>query len=179
MEDKVAEAYIFAKERHLGQKRLDGEPYINHLKRVAEIIKKYKESHDMETLICAALLHDILEDTDTGINEIREKFGGTIALLIVELTNDEKKKEILGKTEYLSKKLGDTRKISSWALAIKLADRLDNIRDLPHADKEFRVKYLKETQEILDYIEKNRELTKSHKVLIELIKREIIELKRI
>jgi (p)ppGpp synthase/HD superfamily hydrolase len=173
MENKIQKALQFAKEKHSGQKRLDGSDYINHPIRVAEIVKKFKKSHKIDDLIVSALLHDTLEDTDTGINEIREEFGELVALIVVELTNDENKKNILGKTKYLSEKLSNNRKISNWALVIKLSDRLDNIMDTHNANEDFRNRYINETREIIKHIEANRRLTKTQKIIIQEIKKYI------
>ncbi len=166
----LQQAESFAEKKHKGQKRLNGEEDINHPRRVARIVAHYKKSHKLNELIAAAFLHDTLEDTDTGINELRELFGETITLLVLELTTDEKSKELLGKTKYLSTKLADSKKVSNWALVIKLADRLDNLTDLVSADEQFKRKYILETKEIISHIETKRSLTKTHKKLIESIK---------
>lgn len=164
-------ALEFATKAHEGQFRNDKKtPYIEHPKRVANLVKLYKKSHRINELIAAALLHDTLEDTNTGIVELVENFGETIALIVIQLTNDEKKKETLGKTKYLSAKLSDPRQVSSWALIIKLADRLDNISDLHLQSKEFRSRYTKETIEIINAIGNNRQLTITHRKLISAIR---------
>jgi (p)ppGpp synthase/HD superfamily hydrolase len=69
--------------------------------------------------------------------------------------------------------MSSSKKISNWALTIKLADRLDNVSDLKDADKEFAEKYKKETQEILINLEKNRELSETHKIIINEIKEKL------
>lgn len=172
----IEKADLFAERKHKNQKRLNGEPYITHPRRVADIVKRYKRSHKIEELIAAALLHDTLEDTSTSVNELRDNFGDLITQLVMELTTDEKKKKILGKTRYLSEKLSQNDKVSNWTLVIKLADRLDNISDLEFADISFKNKYIRETKDILDYIDSKRELTGTHKKLISAIRDKIKEL---
>lgn len=172
----VKKALKFAKEKHEGQFRADKKtPYITHPMRVAKILKKFKKSHRIDELVAAALLHDTLEDTETGINELRENFGETVALLVIELTNNPLEIQKLGKTKYFCKKLSSSDEISSWALAIKLADRLDNISDLKNLPKSKKwVKaYKKQTEDILVYLEKNRILTNTHKKLIAEIRKKL------
>lgn len=170
----INKATIFAQEKHQGQLRKDGTPYILHPLRVSEIVRSFKKSHKINELIAAAILHDTLEDTDTGISELRENFGELITLLVVELTSDKFKSNNVGKANYLAEKMGSSKKISNWALTIKLADRLDNVSDLKEMpDKEFVERYKKETEDILLYLEKNRELSKTHKEIIKSIKEKL------
>lgn len=173
----VNKAEKFATEKHKGQFRKDGSPYIEHPKRVAEIIKRFKKSHKINELIAAALLHDTLEDTDTGIPELRENFGSLVTLLVVELSSDKDAAKSMGKGKYLSNKMKDEKKLDSWALAIKLADRLDNVSDLEHSSKEFRDRYKKETKEILKNLEENRKLSETQQKLVNEIKLKLAKLK--
>jgi guanosine-3',5'-bis(diphosphate) 3'-pyrophosphohydrolase len=171
----IQRALAFAKKKHAGQFRADKKtPYIAHPIRVVKILKKFKKSHRMDELVAAALLHDTLEDTKTGIEEIRREFGETVALLVVQLTNDLWAIKNLGKKKYHSEKLSSIDKMSSWALTIKLADRLDNISDLNKfpRGKKWSKEYSKQTKEIVDYISKNRKLSKTQKRLI----REILKI---
>lgn len=172
----IQEAEKFAEEKHKGQLRRDGSPYVEHPKRVAEIVRKFKDSHKIDELIATALLHDTLEDTNTGIPELREKFGALITLLVVELSSDKYAQEKLGKTKYLSEKMKSDKKVDSWALVIKLADRLDNVSNLNQVDKKFRDRYKKETEEIIETIEKHRKLTNTQKKLVEEIKNKLREI---
>jgi GTP pyrophosphokinase len=174
--DLIEKAIIFAQEKHKGQLRKDNTPYITHPLRVSGIVSKFKKSHKIDELIVAAILHDTLEDTDTGIPELIENFGEFVTLLVVELTSDRFKTQSVGKAHYLSEKMASSKKISSWALIIKLADRLDNVSDLSNANPEFAKKYKKETEEILDYLEKNRNLSETHKELIKEIRKKLKEI---
>lgn len=149
----------FAIQKHNGQTRKNGNPYIVHPISVANLLGKYKKSHNIDRLIATAYLHDTLEDTDTSYYELVDTFGYDIAGLVMELTTDKNMKDEIGKNKYLAYKLNSMTK---WALAIKLCDRLDNISDLEEMDENFRKRYLEETIFIIDYICENRELTKTH-----------------
>ena len=164
----------FAREKHKGQTRkFQGEPYFNHVEKVARIIEENKKSSHINELVAAALLHDTLENTDTNEKELRENFGELITSLVKELTTDKKESQNMGKKEYLAEKLSNSEKVSSWGLVIKLADRLDNVSDLHQSQKEFGKKYLEETKHILKTLEEKRKLTGTQKKLVEKIKEKI------
>jgi len=168
-EPKLQAAFEYASLMHKGQLRKDGTPYILHPKRVADNVKKYKNSSRVEMLMMCAYLHDTVEDTEATFKDIRENFGGEVSSIVYEVTNDNKEKERLGKEKYLSHKMLD---MSSWALVVKLCDRLDNVSDLAHAGEMFRMKYMNETLGIFNYIIDEREFTKTHLVIMkEIIKR--------
>jgi (p)ppGpp synthase/HD superfamily hydrolase len=175
--NQIQKAIYFATEKHKGQTRKDGSPYITHPLRVAEIVKKFKKSHRINELLAAAILHDTLEDTNTNIAELRKNFGRLITLLVVELTSDKFKVNSLGKANYLSQKMSSSKKVTNWALVIKLADRLDNVSDLNNSNNKFAKRYKRETEEILQNIEKNRELSNTHKEIIKEIKKKLDEVK--
>lgn len=145
--DLIRRAYDLAKEAHEGQKRASGEEYIIHPLNVAYILS---DIHLDEAAISAALLHDVVEDTTFTIEEMQEKFGDEVALLIDGVTK-------LGKIEYKSKEeqqLENYRKLflamakDLRVILIKLADRLHNMRTLKYmrADKQKRI--ARETIEI-------------------------------
>lgn len=164
----------FATDAHQGQERAGGEPYIGHPIRVAQTIAKYKQSHNIDALIAAAYLHDTIEDTDTTHQALHDLFGGLVASLVQELTSDLEEIKRVGKKDYLAKKMA--HELSSWALVIKLADRLDNVKDIATAKTpEWRAKYRAETEHILNYIEQNRALSNTHKELIGLIRNKLSE----
>jgi GTP pyrophosphokinase len=165
----------YATKQHQGQTRSGGEPYITHPVRVAQIVKQYKDSHNIDALIAAAYLHDTIEDTDTTHEALHDLFGGLVASLVVELTSDLKEIKKVGKKDYLAKKMAHD--MSSYGLVIKLADRLDNVKDISTAKTpEWRQKYRLETEHIMDYLEKNRVLSGTHKKLIELIRAKLNEI---
>ncbi|HSI68906.1 MAG TPA: HD domain-containing protein [Gillisia sp.] len=83
MEEKALE---FAREAHGKQQRkYSNELYIEHPKRVAELVRSVSHTTEM---ICAAYLHDVVEDTPVSINEIYEKFGAEVGGLVAELTDE-------------------------------------------------------------------------------------------
>lgn len=160
---RVQSALEYATKMHKNQYRHDGTEYIVHPIRVANYVKKYKTSNHLEDLYIAALLHDVLEDSSATYYDIINLFGIQVASLVLELTNDEDLLKELGKTKYLKLKM---KNMSSWALTIKLCDRLDNTCDLVCSNEKFRNKYLNDTVEIINYIMDNRNLTKTHITII-------------
>lgn len=173
--EDVKQALQFATDAHAGQTRSGGEPYIGHPVRVAQIIKQYKQSHNIDELIAAAYLHDTIEDTATTQEALHDLFGGLVASLVVELTIDLEKIKQVGKKEYLAKKMA--HEMSSYGLVIKLADRLDNVQDIATAKSPaWRARYKAETEHIMDYIEKNRALSNTHKKLVSLIRAKLNEI---
>jgi len=174
LDEDTKAALAYATKAHAGQTRSDKTPYIAHPVRVAKNIELYKKSHNIDALISAAYLHDTIEDSDTTFEDLEKLFGGLVASLVKELTSDKEKIKELGKTEYLIYKM---KGMTTWALAIKLADRLDNVSDLKTAkNPAWRQKYKKETEEILNRIEKERLLTGSHKKIIVMIRKKLSEL---
>ena len=174
VEEGSEEALQFATQAHAGQTRAGGDPYISHPVRVANHIKQFKKSHNLDALLSAAYLHDTIEDTDTTQEVLHDLFGGLVASLVKELTSDPEQIKKMGKAAYLSHKMAA---MSSYALVIKLADRLDNVKDITTTrTPQWRQKYKAETEHILDYIEKNRVLSGTHKKLIGLIRNKISEL---
>src|SRR5580658_2784011 len=87
---EVMRAAHFAAAQHSGQRRKGAaaEPYINHLIEVAELVSAASAKPDTE-LIIAALLHDVIEDTDVTQRELTDRFGADIAHLVAELTDDK------------------------------------------------------------------------------------------
>ena len=129
--NKIRKAYEMANILHQEQVRASGEPYIIHPLAVAYILAEIKA--DTDTL-CAALLHDTLEDTTITKEEIAEEFNQTVATLVDGVTK-------MSKVFFSSKKeqqLANTRKIligikeDVRIILIKLADRLHNMRTLEH-----------------------------------------------
>lgn len=164
--DEVLE---FAKKKHEGQFRADGvTPYINHPILVAEIVRKYKPSKNIDAILAAALLHDTLEDTYTSYRELVDNFGEMVASMVMEVTSASYMPHQVGKAEYLAKKM---YAMSEYALVIKLADRLANIIDSKSLPSERREKINKDTIIILDYLEQNRRLTIPEQNIISEIRR--------
>lgn len=131
----------------------------------------YKDSYKIHDLITIALLHDTIEDTTATYEQIEEKFGKMVADTVLELTSDKDEIEKVGKKEYLAEKMAN---MTSYALVVKLCDRLDNISDLNSMNPKFRKRYEEETIYILDYIDTNRDvITITHHRLIHAIRQKL------
>jgi (p)ppGpp synthase/HD superfamily hydrolase len=169
-------AIIFAVKKHRNQKRKgDGRPYILHPMAVLLTIYEFKESKNMLLLGCASLLHDVVEDCGVSLKTIFKKFGPEVASLVKELTLDKEKYETIGKTKYLCQ---EVLAMSNYALALKLADRYNNICDTKKMTKEFIKKYAAETKEILKAV-KTRKLTDTHLALIKVLETKLKEVKKL
>jgi guanosine-3',5'-bis(diphosphate) 3'-pyrophosphohydrolase len=167
--EKEKLAWNFAKQAHKGQvRKFINKPYFGaHVVKVNGIVKQYTTDED---LLCAALLHDTLEDCyedpEVGLVELKELFGARVGNLVWELTSDGDEIDDSyegSKTDYLTDKMIH---MSDDALIIKLADRLQNISDAFTATERFRNKYFQETSEILTEIQKNRQFNRIHRLLI-------------
>lgn len=145
--DVVEKAYNYAVLKHEGQLRKSGEEYVNHPIAVSKIIAEM----GLDTSsIAAALLHDVVEDTDCTDTEIQEQFGETIALLVCGVTK-------LGKIPYTSKEEQQVENLRKMFLAmaqdvrvivIKLADRLHNLRTMKSMPEEKQREKARETLEV-------------------------------
>lgn len=154
----VLKALDFARERHHGQvRKVSNLPYITHPVAVSYIVASFKHSRHHEELLTASILHDVLEDTETTFVELAERFGPMVSSIVAELTNCADSIREMGKLEYHKRKLVG---MSSYALVIKLADRLDNVRDNPTH------KMIRDTRELMDHVEKRRRLSSTHKRLM-------------
>lgn len=168
LSDRALDVAITA---HINQTRKDGSPYIMHPVEVAKILREVKQSHRISELIAAAYLHDTVEDAPMKLETIKERFGDLVANLVGELTSDPKQIRKLGKTQYLINKM---LTMSNWGLVIKLADRVHNTADLTNAPLEFRIKYRKETKNILKALKENRKLSITQQKLVKRIERNLI-----
>jgi (p)ppGpp synthase/HD superfamily hydrolase len=123
----LARAYHFAAVRHLGQQRKGkaGEPYINHLTEVAELVAQATGGRDIE-LLMAAVLHDVLEDTPVTVAELTELFGGRVCGIVLEVTDDK----TLPKAARKQLQIEHAPHISHDAKLVKLADKTANLRSL-------------------------------------------------
>jgi Guanosine polyphosphate pyrophosphohydrolases/synthetases len=171
--DVVELAEKFAAKKHEGQMRKNGEVFLVHPLMVGSYIKKYKKNDWFNELVAAAYLHDVLEDTDTTYVELVKEFGYLIAGIVLELTTDKDMLKEIGKERYQAIRF---KNMTSWALTIKLCDRLHNTEDLNDADNEFRERYANQTRNILDFLEENRELTKTQIIIIKDIRKNLEDL---
>lgn len=158
-------AQDFATQKHSSQTRRDGTPYIAHPERVAGHVRRVKgNSKNIDNIEAAAWLHDTLEDTETSYDEIADTYGDNVANMVQELTSDKDEISRVGKTEYLKQKL---KGMTNYALIVKLADRLDNVSDLVTADPQWAQKYAQQTQDILEYLVDERDLTNTQLRLVD------------
>jgi GTP diphosphokinase / guanosine-3',5'-bis(diphosphate) 3'-diphosphatase len=123
----VVRAAYFAGEKHRLQRRTDVEqtPYINHPLELAHILTE-EGGIDCVNTICAALLHDTLEDTETSPAELEMHFGKVIASVVMEVSNDM----TLNSQQRRVFELEKVASLSHAAKLVKIADKLANIRDV-------------------------------------------------
>ena len=143
----VERAFYFAQEAHKDVMRKSGKPYFTHPLRVAFILSDLM----MDSTTCAAgLLHDVVEDTDITLNDITEKFGEEVALLVDGVTK-------LNKLDFISREEQQAESLRKMFLAmakdirvviIKLADRLHNMRTLKFQKPDRQVAIAKETLDV-------------------------------
>jgi guanosine-3',5'-bis(diphosphate) 3'-pyrophosphohydrolase len=140
---KIREAYEFSKKSHRFQKRSSGEPYILHPLAVSTIV--HSLGLDTNSVI-SAILHDVVEDTEVSSNEIKNKFGEEVSMIVDGLTKIEgfAKTKSDQKIEALRKVLLASAK-DIRILIIKLCDRLHNMRTLGHMTLEKKERIAKET----------------------------------
>ena len=124
----VVDARNFAKKKHAGQLRKNGKTTtFSHLKDVAKNLKKMKVTN--KDIICAAWLHDTIEDTDTDFDSIKDRFGKNVAKIVVSVTKDNR----LPKKQREVKYSKDLKSSSTEAKLVKIADILANVNDAPNA----------------------------------------------
>jgi guanosine-3',5'-bis(diphosphate) 3'-pyrophosphohydrolase len=126
-------ALSFSAEKHTKQRRkyIDKTPYINHPISLANILSQRWVID--ENVLCAAILHDTIEDTETTVDELQEHFGEKITSIVLEVTDDKS----LEKSVRKQKQVEHAATISHEAKLVKLADKIANITDIintPPAD---------------------------------------------
>src|ERR1700689_2549889 len=140
-------AYDFAAEQHKTQTRLSGEPFLSHPVEVAHILADMKLD---VTSLCAALLHDVVEDTKIPLETISEHFGPDVARLVEGATK-------ISRLDLLAPEARQAENVRKMLLAmvndvrvvvIKLADRLHNMRTLEYLDTERQQRIARETLDI-------------------------------
>jgi len=160
----IRRAYEFSYSAHKDQKRISGEPFITHPLATAEILADL----EMDTVsIAAALLHDVVEDQDFSIDDIRKEFGEEIAALVdgvtklalaefelIETTPEEQEDAPKKKRAEFRRSAENLRKIflamarDLRVMVIKLADRLHNMSTLADVPREQQIKVARETTQI-------------------------------
>ena len=149
----VATAFQYARGAHKDQvRKYTGLPYISHPLSVYRLLREFG-IHDMESL-CAALLHDVVEDTSVSNEDINNTFGPNIARIVAELTDVSKPED--GNRAW--RKAMDRHHISKggWqAHMIKSADMIDNSRSIIEHDRNFVPTYMREKRALLQVLSKD------------------------
>ncbi len=140
-------AYDFAAEQHKTQTRLSGEPFLSHPVEVAHLLADMKLD---VTSLCAALLHDVVEDTKIPLGQISDQFGPDVAKLVEGATK-------ISRLDLLAPEARQAENVRKMLLAmvndvrvvvVKLADRLHNMRTLEYLDSERQQRIARETIDI-------------------------------
>ena len=145
--DLIRNAHAFAHEKHKGQTRSSGEPYLTHVQEVAQFVTRLGLD---AASIATALIHDTVEDTDTSLAEVREKFGAEVAELVDGVTK-------LNQLNFSSRAEAQAENFRKLLLAmaqdirvilIKLCDRLHNMQTLEYLSEARRTRIAQETLDI-------------------------------
>ncbi|OKJ96836.1 GTP pyrophosphokinase [Streptomyces sp. CB03234] len=142
---QIEQAYQVAERWHRGQKRKSGDPYITHPLAVTTILAEL--GMDPATLM-AGLLHDTVEDTEYGLEQLRKDFGDQVALLVDGVTKLDKVKFGEAAQAETVRKMVVAMAKDPRVLVIKLADRLHNMRTMRYLKREKQEKKARETLEI-------------------------------
>jgi len=150
----VLKALAFAAHKHRDQRRKDNNasPYINHPIALATVLCNEGGITDVNVL-CAALLHDTIEDTETTPTELTELFGKTISDLVMEVTDDKS----LPKAERKRLQIEHAANASYEAKLVKLADKISNLRDIANCppadwDSNRKQEYFDWAKKVIDQI---------------------------
>lgn len=145
-------ALRFAARSHRDQRRkgADASPYINHPIEVAHILVAVGGVEDSE-ILAAAILHDTLEDTEAGAEELESLFGRRVRSIVEEVTDDQS----LGSRERKRRQVQKAPRLSRGASLVKLADKIANVTDVLHAPPEGwsdarRLDYVEWTEDVVD-----------------------------
>ena len=166
-QELIRKAFEFSLEKHEGQKRKSGDPYITHSLNVAKILSDLRMD---AVTVSAGLLHDVLEDTDTTYEELKDAFGEEIANIVEGVTK-------IGRINFRNLREAQAENFRKLIIAtakdirvviVKLADRLHNMRTLGYLSREKRIRIAEETLEVYAPI--------AHRLGIWEIKRELEDL---
>lgn len=148
----LLKAFAFAAEKHRDQRRKDAKasPYINHPIALADVLVNEGGVTEVEVL-CAALLHDTIEDTETTPEELEQAFGPRIAAIVLEVTDNKMLKRVTRKRMQVE----HAARASRQAQLVKLADKICNLRDVadrPPAkwDLQRRQEYFEWAKQVID-----------------------------
>ncbi len=146
-------ALEFAAVKHQFQKRkgADGIPYINHLIEVSSLLIQKLDEASVELLV-AAILHDVIEDTDAEAEEIKKKFGEKVMHIVMEVSDDMNLPSLKRK----SLQIENAKDLSYEASCIKIADKTCNIRDILFTrikwSRKRKIKYIQWAKKVVDQI---------------------------
>jgi len=147
---RLLRAARFAAEKHRMQRRKDPDasPYINHPLNVAEVLSRHGVE-DVVTL-CAAVLHDTVEDTETSAEELEDRFGDEVTAVVLEVTDDKS----LAKARREDLQVEHARSLSDRAKLVKRGDKICNVLDVgqrppPDWDRRRRMEYLDWTERVV------------------------------
>jgi len=163
----VRRAYDIAAERHRDQFRNSGEPYLSHLLEVAHILADMRLD---ATTLAAALLHDVIEDTEFPLSRLQERFGDEVALLVEGVTK-------ISRLNMMAPEARQAENVRKMLLAmvhdvrvvvVKLADRLHNMRTLEFLEPAKQLRIARETMDIYSPI--------AHRLGMSVIKGELEDL---
>src|SRR5258707_7228915 len=163
----VRRAYEFAAERHRAELRRSGDPYLTHLLEVAHILADMRMD---ATTLSAALLHDVIEDTEFPVARIQERFGDETARLVEGVTK-------IGRLNMLAPEARQAENVRKMVLAmvndvrvvvVKLADRLHNMRTIQYLEPDKQQRIARETLEIYSPI--------AHRLGMRIIRNELEDL---
>jgi guanosine-3',5'-bis(diphosphate) 3'-pyrophosphohydrolase len=122
----IIKAAVFAAEKHKYQRRkgFNQVPYINHPLKVAKLLSECGENE--ENLLIAAILHDIIEDTDATAHELAQEFNSEISKIVLEVTDDKEMPYAIRKELQIKR----APSLSEQAKKLKIADKICNISDI-------------------------------------------------
>ncbi len=150
----LLKALSFAAHKHKDQRRKDihASPYINHPISLASILCNEAHITDIE-VICGALLHDTVEDTETTPEELEEVFGAAIRNIVMDVTDDK----TLPREQRKQAQINHAEHIGNKAKLVKLADKISNLRDVavnppPEWSLERRQEYFDWAKKVIDKI---------------------------
>ncbi len=142
----LSKAIALAEEKHAGQTRKDGSEFVTHPLRVALILLEVAEINSPD-LLCAAVLHDVVEDSDLKVDDLRNDFGGKVADLVRAVTLSPLR-EGQSKSERERAHFGALSWEPRDAQILRSADRLDNLRTMGGSFRpERREEYIRDTRE--------------------------------
>src|SRR6266850_4402757 len=146
-EDLIRKAFEFSLEAHKNDIRASGDPFFNHPYEVAMVVAKEIPLDDVS--VASALLHDVAEDTDYEIKDIRQEFGDTVADIVdgaTKISDIFRSHEVTQAESYRKMLLSMVNDIR--VMLLKFADRLHNMRTLEYLTPEKQVRLAKETLDI-------------------------------